>query len=99
MYTAPHITRHKHILFGLLGAVCLLVGLYVYFVNVTVHNVVARRELEEQMVVIATTVSQLESEYITLKSEVTLDVAASRGFAQADVEQFVSRSAPRVTQR
>ena len=98
MYTATHITRQTQILGALFGIACILAGMYVYFVNVTVHNVVARRTIEHDIALVATEVSQLESHYIDLKSSVTLDLAKSRGFAQADQERFVER-APLVSLR
>lgn len=92
MYTATHITRQTRIIGALFGVACILAGMYVYFVNVTVHNVVARREIERDMVAVATEVAVLESHYIDLKSNVTLVLAEERGFAQASKERFVSRA-------
>lgn len=99
MYTTIHITRFKQLI-GALGIMaCLLIALYVYFVNVTVHNVVARKHIEDSMVDMATEVSILESEYIAMKGSVTLDLAKERGFAQASREQFVHRQPTRAALR
>jgi hypothetical protein len=74
--------------------VSILVGiglLYVYFVNLTIHNVVARTNAQKQIVELSSSVSELESEYIAIENKITLEVAYSKGFEDATPKKFISR--------
>lgn len=62
--------------------VCLL-GAYVYLVNSSVFNIVAREEAMERGSVYATELSVLESRYIELSGNITLPLAYTLGFSDA----------------
>lgn len=66
-------------------------SLYVYLVNRTVMNVVARQRMEKEMVSISGTIGDLEFKYITLKNSVTLELAYQKGFQDASPSSFLAR--------
>ena len=70
----------------------MLASLYVYLVNKTVHNVVARQATESQISNLSTTLSESEFQYISAKAGVNMQLASTLGFqaVSGDV-QFVTR--------
>jgi hypothetical protein len=68
---------------------CLVV--YVYAVNATVHNTVARESLKTEAQNLATHLSEMEFAAIGMKNGVSLDMAIARGFSEAK-PIFISRS-------
>ncbi len=73
-------------------AIVILASLYVYLVNKTVHNVVARQTTEVEISKLSTTLSELEFKYITAKAGVNMELASNLGFkAVSGDAQFVTR--------
>ncbi|MEK7136423.1 MAG: hypothetical protein AAB821_02425 [Patescibacteria group bacterium] len=67
-----------------LGSLLLMQALmYVYFVNSTIFNVVARKESEEIISTTETEITGLVSEYMALSEKINLDLAYTRGFVDA----------------
>ncbi len=85
-------TYRRGIFWSMVAMAVLLFGLYVYFINATVFNVITREKLEEHIADLTTNVSKIEFQNITLKNSVTLDKAATLGFAESNDTIFVSRS-------
>ncbi len=81
----------KIVFFSLAALLLTFFLLYAYLVNKTVMNVVARENAENDISELSTTIGTLESQYMTLKNSVTLDLAYSRGFKDATPSQFISR--------
>jgi hypothetical protein len=72
----------------------LLVGTflcYVYLVNATIMNVVAREQIETNISDLSTTIGTLEYKYISLKNAVTIDLAHAKGFTDASPTSFLAR--------
>ncbi len=67
--------------------------LYVYGVNATVRNTVARAQLEAEATNISTHLGEMEFAYISLKNKVSLEVAYARGYQDVVSPTFISRSA------
>jgi hypothetical protein len=65
--------------------------LYVYLINTTVLNVVARQRYTNQIAELTTSVSKLESENTSLKGSITIDEAKLLGFEESEQVTFVSR--------
>lgn len=66
--------------------ILLLVGqalMYVYLVNSSIFNVVARKEHEEMISLTETEITGLVSEYMALSEKITLELAYERGFVDA----------------
>jgi hypothetical protein len=68
-------------------------GIYVYFVNQTIWNVVQRQRLETQMTGLNNRLSELEFKYISMENDVTIDKAYALGFKDVNEPKFVSRRA------
>ena len=85
------LNREKTIFWGLLGILLLCTGLYMYCIMATVHNVVARQNLESQATSLSLSVGQDEFRYITMKNNVTLAAAYALGFKDIAEKTFVSK--------
>lgn len=93
-YTAIQaIEKTSQIIFwGMTACLILCVSMYMYFVNKTVWNVVARQDAESQIIAINSDLSATEFEYINNKANVTVELAQSLGFKVADKQTlFVTR--------
>ncbi len=75
-------------------ALVLLLGSYVYFVNQTVWNVAKRQAAQTKINDLSSDISNLESNYMTLKHAISLDQAKSLGFNAVSASDafFVGRS-------
>lgn len=71
----------KRIVISLLIAGALVGVLYGTFLRGAIMNVVARETLEKEIRDKTSDLGSLETEYISLKNAVTLEVARARGFA------------------
>ncbi len=65
---------------------------YVYFVSVSVADVVMRKEVDAQITEISTTISQLESEYIEMQHSLSNDIASQKGYVVVDSKVFLDKS-------
>jgi hypothetical protein len=83
--------KEKTIFWTLLGALLLCFGLYAYLISSTIHNVVARENLENQASVLTLAIGSNEFKYISLRNNVTLPLAYSMGFKDVSDKTFVSR--------
>ncbi len=78
--------------FWFLAGLCLFsLGAYIYAVNATARNVSMRAALERESAELTAELATLEFQYITLKGEVTLAVAAEYGFEEVRKPLYVSR--------
>jgi len=68
----------------------LLFLLYAYFVNQTIINVVAREKIEKDIADVSGEIGDTEFDYMTLRNNLTLDVAYAKGFKDTEVTAFVS---------
>ena len=59
---------------------------YVYLINSSIFNVVARKEQEEMIAVTETEITALVSNYLALSENINLDLAYSLGFKDAPKE-------------
>lgn len=69
-----------------------LISAYMYFVNKTVWNVVARQQVESSIVALNSKLSDMEFKYITAKSNITLQMAHQLGFQTVTKTTFVDRA-------
>lgn len=67
-------------------------ALYVYGVNATVRNTVARQNLESEIANISTHLGEMEFAYIGLRNKVSLNLAYERGFQDVVSPTFISRA-------
>ena len=81
----------KTIFWTLLGILLLSVGFYIYFINSTIHNVVARQNLEKEAAQLNLKIGAEDFQYIAMRNAITLPLAHSLGFKDVLVKTFVSR--------
>ncbi len=81
----------QKLVWGVFGLLVFSAISYVYFVNQTILNIVARENLEADIVVMNSEISELEFEYIAQKNKITLNYAYSLGYEDADNVKFASR--------
>ena len=91
MIETLYINREKTIFWGLLGAMFLSFGFYIYCINATIHNTVARQNFEAESSALSLKIGSQEFKYITKRNSVTLALAHSMGFKDAKVTSYVSR--------
>lgn len=70
------------------------VSLYMYFVCASIHHVVMRKEVDQQISAQSSRVSELESSYIEAQHAVSADIASMHGFALAPHKIFIDRAEP-----
>ena len=68
-------------------------GLYLYYVNRTIINVVERQNIEKQIANINSRISDTEISYMNLKNNINYEFAVSKGFVRVSNEKYVSRRA------
>jgi cell shape-determining protein MreC len=81
----------KKLILSLFGGAILFAFLYGYFINQTILNVVARKNIEADLIELGSEVSSLEVEYIKLKNKIDLEFAHSLGYKDVSDIKFVSR--------
>lgn len=65
---------------------------YIYGVNATVRNTVARQNLESEALSISTHLGEMEFSYIGLTNKVSLTVAYERGYKDVSAPVYISRN-------
>lgn len=76
------------------GAFVACIGIfcaYMYFVSASIVHVVMRKEVDSQIALLGTEVSELESRYIEIQHSVSSDIATQKGFVIADKKIFIDR--------
>lgn len=80
----------KSLFWSLTCLLFLLTSLYVYLMNTTALNGVRWEGGEKKVTSVGATVSELESQYLSLKQSVTLSMAYGRGFEDVKTVRFIS---------
>jgi hypothetical protein len=80
----------KVVFFATLTILIAIFSLYVYLVNKTIMNVVAREQTQQTMSSLSTVIGGLEFKYMTLKNSVTLDLAHAKGFQDFTPTTFLA---------
>lgn len=77
-----------YVLVALIG---LMSFFYVFFVQQTIMNVVEREKTLKEARVVSSEIGDMESAYIALKNNITLDFAYAQGFKDADATEYISK--------
>lgn len=85
------LNREKTIFWTLLGVLFLCAGFYMYCINTTVHNIVARQNLEGESSSLTLSIGSEEFKYISKRNAVTMALATSLGFKDVSAKVFISR--------
>ncbi len=87
-----NISDYKNIFWFLTVGVFVSLSLYAYFVSHTVWSVVERQKSEKTILSLENNIEKLESDYLALKSKVTVDLALEKGFSEVSASvKFISR--------
>ena len=65
---------------------------YIYAINATARNIATGQDLERRVAKVSANLDSLEFSYITLKNNVTLELAYERGFREVKNPLYVSRA-------
>jgi hypothetical protein len=79
----------KAIFWVLLVVICLCLFSYGYMVRASIVNIVERQDMEKEVASLGSRVLMLESEYVKVKNNVTLDSARALGFVAVSSQKFV----------
>lgn len=85
------IALQKRVFWGLIISMCMLVGLYGYFVSKSITNVLLREEVEQEIVATNSKISELEFAYLNEKNKINLSFAYAHGFTDVKKKEFVAR--------
>lgn len=66
-------------------------GLYLYFVNMTIINVVERQNTEKNIASLNSRISDMESNLLGLNKKINFEYAVSKGFVKIASEKYVPR--------
>lgn len=79
--------------FWTLATICTLaLVVYMYSVNMTIRNTVAREDLEGEVARLAAESSALEFEYIAKRHEIDMELASTFGLHEVKNPVYVSRT-------
>lgn len=67
-------------------------GLYAYFLNQSIQNIVIKKERDKEIAYLNASLGTLELEYVKARNGVKEDVAKNLGFRETDAVYFVERS-------
>ncbi len=70
---------------ALVAIAFVMVGLYGYFINGAIVNIVAARSAQNSIAALTSAVGDLETTYLAARSDLTLEYAHSIGFTEAPV--------------
>ncbi|HEY4505180.1 MAG TPA: hypothetical protein VJG67_00615 [Candidatus Paceibacterota bacterium] len=85
------LNREKYIFWMLLCTLFLFIGFYMYFVRMTISNVVIRQNLEHEASRLTLDIGNKEFLYITKRNTVNIQLAYSLGFRDTANKSFISR--------
>ena len=84
------INRERTIFWVLTGILFISLCFYIYFINVTVHNVVARENFENEASQLTLSIGTSEFVYISKRNAIDLALAHTLGFKSASVKAYIS---------
>lgn len=91
--TSTQSNTHARVFWLLVLIIAIAAGVYFYAINQTVHNVVERKHIQEDIVALRGDIGNLEFRYIDAKNDITLDTAQQLGFQQAEQPEYVRPTA------
>lgn len=75
------------------GVLFALVGLYLYFLSVSIIHVVIRQEVQQNIKKANSKIAELESSYIEAQHRLSANVAALEGYSKAEQKIYINRKA------
>ena len=78
---------------ALSGVLFALIGLYIYFLSVSIVHVVIRQEVNQNIKEVNTKIASLESSYIEAQHRLSSNVATLEGYSRAEGKVYINRKA------
>jgi len=91
MIRVEELSGEQFLIRGLGVALALCILAYLYFVGLSIMNVIANREASVESTRLQSTVSSLEEEYFTLSRAISPEAGANLGLTQSEETFFVRR--------
>lgn len=92
LYTATERSYQKPIFYTLLMVLAATVGAYLYFLNLTIVNVVAIEDGEKTIGMLNSRIGELEARYIVEKASISMELAHSLGFTDSTSVSYLALS-------
>ena len=89
---ALQLNNEKTIFWAIIGALFICISFYMFLINSTVHNVVARQNFESEASNLTLKIGSQEFQYITSRNSVTKQLAYSMGFKDVTAKTFISKN-------
>ncbi len=70
----------------------LLFSLYIYFISASIVHVVIRTEISQDITMLSSEISSLESSYIEAQHKVSSDIATLQGYEETPKKVFINRN-------
>ena len=83
--------KQKQISIIAFSLVILLLGSYVYFVNITISTIAQHKEIKDSISDIEAESTYVEEKYLLLQDSVSIEMAYNKGFIDVVDTKFVSR--------
>ncbi|MDD4803653.1 MAG: hypothetical protein PHN69_00575 [Candidatus Pacebacteria bacterium] len=61
---------------------------YGFIVNKTIANAINKQQMEEEILILNSDINSMESSYLSLKKDVTIDLAIAKGFIKNSQEKY-----------
>lgn len=84
--------REKSIFWIFFSVFIFLLVFYGFMVNKTIVNAVSKQKTEKDIIVLNSEVNSIESKYLDLKNNITIDLALSKGFIVNENIKYVVNS-------
>ena len=81
----------SRIFWTLAPSIVILTLLYVNLVHSTIINVVEREKVVKEIRDKSTLVSEMESNYFSIKEKINMELARTKGFQDSEVTSFISK--------
>lgn len=92
MKTITHsMLDEKNMFWGLSAVIFFSAIIYIYCITTTIHNVVAREQIETKASELALSIGEKEFDLIGLKNNITLARAQNLGFSEVEDKTFITR--------
>ena len=73
--------------------ICIFIGLYLFFLGHTIYTIAERQQTEQTITKLESNSEKLEADYLSLKSQITKEVAVAKGFTEvASSVKYISRT-------
>ncbi len=86
-------SRKETWIIALSGVLFALIGLYLYFLSVSIIQVVIRQEVNQNIKEVNSKIASLESSYIEAQHRLSASVATLEGYNKAERKVYINRKA------